>query len=130
VALALAEVHERLAADHSGSLSSVYPVLAAADPDLFGLSVVSVTGQVARTGDADVVFPIMSVSKPFVFALVCAAVGVDAVRRRVGVNATGLAFNSATAVERDPQGRTNPMVRPSRSTPARAACRSRPWTSR
>ncbi len=112
VALALAEVHERLAADHSGSLSSVYPVLAAADPDLFGLSVVSVTGQVARTGDADVVFPIMSVSKPFVFALVCAAVGVDAVRRRVGVNATGLAFNSATAVERDPQGRTNPMVNP------------------
>ena len=54
----------------------------------------------------------MSVSKPFVFALVCAAVGVDAVRRRVGVNATGLAFNSATAVERDPQGRTNPMVNP------------------
>jgi len=57
VALALAEVHERLTADHSGSLSTVYPVLAAADPDLFGLSVVSVTGQVARTGDADVVFP-------------------------------------------------------------------------
>ena len=61
----------------------MYPVLAGADPDLFGLSVVSVTGQVARTGDADVVFPIMSVSKPFVFALACAAVGVDAVRRRV-----------------------------------------------
>ena len=55
MALASAEVHERLAADHSGSLSTVYPVLA--DPDLFGLSVVSVTGQVARTGDADVVFP-------------------------------------------------------------------------
>jgi glutaminase len=55
VALASAEVHERLAADHSGSLSTVYPVLA--DPDLFGLSVVSVTGQVPRTGDADVVFP-------------------------------------------------------------------------
>ena len=28
------------------------------------------------------------------------------------MNATGLAFNSATAVERDPQGRTNPMVNP------------------
>jgi glutaminase len=32
------------------------------------------------------------------------------VRRRVGVNATGLAFNSLAAVERGDGGRTNPMV--------------------
>ncbi len=52
----------------------------------------------------------MSVSKPFVFALVCQVLGADVARRRLGVNATGLPFNSLTAVERSEDGRTNPMV--------------------
>ncbi len=54
----------------------------------------------------------MSVSKPFVFALVCDAIGPDAARERIGVNATGLPFNALAAIERDAQGRTNPMVNP------------------
>jgi glutaminase len=52
----------------------------------------------------------MSCAKPFVFALACQAYGVDQVCERVGVNATGLPFNSIAAVERDSRGRTNPMV--------------------
>jgi glutaminase len=52
----------------------------------------------------------MSVSKPFVFALVAEALGAEAVRERLGVNATGLAFNSLEGIERNPDGRTNPMV--------------------
>ena len=36
----------------------------------------------------------MSVAKPFVFALACEALGPDEIRARIGVNATGLAFNS------------------------------------
>jgi glutaminase len=54
----------------------------------------------------------MSVAKPFVFALVCADVGPAEVQRLVGVNATGLPFNSLTAVEQSADGRTNPMVNP------------------
>ena len=98
--------------ERSGSLSTVYPSLSDADRDHFGLAVASTRGEVVTSGDADVVFPLMSIAKPFVFALVCDTVGIDEVRRRVGVNATGLAFNSASAVERDPHGRTNPMVNP------------------
>ena len=98
--------------DASGELSSVYPALSAADPARFGLAVASVGGDVVTSGDASVPFPLMSIAKPFVFALVCDTVGLEEVRRRVGVNATGLAFNSAAAVERDPHGRTNPMVNP------------------
>ncbi len=100
------------AADGSGALSSVYPALSAADPAHFGLAVASVRGEVVTSGDAEVRFPLMSIAKPFVFALVCDTIGLEEVRRRVGVNATGLAFNSVTAVERDPHGRTNPMVNP------------------
>jgi len=98
--------------DSSGELSAVYPVLSRADPGHFGLAVASVRGEVVTSGDADVAFPLMSIAKPFVFALVCDTVGITEVRRKVGVNATGLAFNSASAVERDPHGRTNPMVNP------------------
>jgi len=106
------EAHGLYRDDASGALSSVYPALTAADPDHFGLSVASVAGDVVTSGDASVPFPLMSIAKPFVFALVCDTVGIEDVRRRVGVNATGLAFNSASAVERDPNGRTNPMVNP------------------
>ena len=52
----------------------------------------------------------MSVSKPFVFALVCQELGVEDARQKIGVNATGLAFNSLAGIERNPDGRTNPMV--------------------
>lgn len=93
-----------------GAVSQVYPALAEADPALFGISVVDVGGGVAEAGDAGVPFTIMSVAKPFVFALVSSAVGIDQVRGLVGVNATGLPFNSVEAVDRALCGRTNPMV--------------------
>ena len=51
----------------------------------------------------------MSVSKPFVFALVCETIGPEDARARLGANATGLPFNSLAAIEQG-GGRTNPMV--------------------
>ncbi len=78
--------------------------------DLFGICVVGTTGGVSGVGDDDRPFAIMSVAKPFVFALVCQAIGPEEVRRRVGVNATGLPFNSLDAVRESEDGRTNPMV--------------------
>ncbi len=98
------------AAVDEGQLSDVYPALVAADRSLFGISVVSTLGESVAVGDAEVPFTIMSVAKPFVFALACSSHGIESVRRRVGVNATGLAFNSLQALERDPTARTNPMV--------------------
>ena len=77
--------------------------------DLFGICVVGTNGNVFAAGDADHEFTIMSVSKPFVFALVCEALGHDQVREKIGVNATGLAFNSLAAIEQF-GGPTNPMV--------------------
>jgi glutaminase len=41
---------------------------------------------------------------------VCELVGPDEARERLGVNSTGLPFNSLCAVERSADGRTNPMV--------------------
>ena len=104
------EAHARYLTNADGAVSTVYPALAQAPPRLFGICVVGTSGRVFAAGDADREFTIMSVSKPFVFALVCEALGPDAVRDRVGVNGTGLPFNSVAAVERSADGRTNPMV--------------------
>lgn len=106
----VAEAHERYKTIAEGENSAVYPALARVPSDLFGVCVVGTTGHVFAVGDAEHPFTIMSVSKPFVFALVCEAVGHEEARRMLGVNATGLPFNSLAAIERGGDGRTNPMV--------------------
>ena len=104
------EAHRRFADNADGQVSEVYPALAAVPAELFGICVVGANGRTYAVGDADHEFTIMSLSKPFVFALVCEQLGPEVMRARVGVNGTGLPFNSLEAVERSADGRTNPMV--------------------
>jgi glutaminase len=104
--------YERFRDVGDGVVSDVYPALARVDPDSFGVCVATTDGRLFEAGDSRRPFTIMSVAKPFVFALICQAVGVDAIRELVGVNATGLPFNSIQAVEQSSAGRTNPMVNP------------------
>lgn len=106
----VAEAHARFADNTEGNNSQVYPALARVPGELFGVCVVGTSGNVFAVGDADHEFTIMSVSKPFLFALVAQASGVEEIRQKVGVNATGYAFNSLAGIERHPEGRTNPMV--------------------
>jgi glutaminase len=106
------EAHERFRSETEGANSRVYPALARVPGDLFGICVAAVDGGVYAAGDAEVEFAIMSVAKPFVFALVCQQLGPEEARRRLGANATGLSFNSPAAVEQSNDGRTNPMVNP------------------
>ena len=112
VARLVAEARRRFHPVRTGEVSSVYPALRSADPEHFGIAVTGVTGATAAAGDSAAPFSIMSVAKPFVFALACAELGADQVRARIGVNATGLPFNALSAVERSSDGRTNPMVNP------------------
>jgi glutaminase len=102
--------YERFRSNTDGQNSQVYPALARVPSHLFGICEVGTNGKVYAAGDSDYAFTIMSVSKPFVFALVCEALSQEQVREKVGVNATGLAFNSLAAIERGDDGRTNPMV--------------------
>jgi glutaminase len=108
----VAEAHERYRSTADGAVSEVYPALARVPPDLFGICVVATHGAVFSVGDAEFEFTIMSVAKPFVFALVCQSLGPEEARSLLGVNSTGLAFNSLSAIEASADGRTNPMVNP------------------
>lgn len=104
------EAHARFSAAAPGAVSTIYPALARVPADLFGICVAGVDGRLYPAGAADHPFAIMSVSKPFIFALVCEQIGATSARERIGANATGYAFNSIAGIERASEGRTNPMV--------------------
>ncbi len=104
------QAHHSYADVDDGEVATYIPALASASPDLFGIAVVGVRGEVVTVGDATTPFTIQSVAKPFQFALVCENLGHREARERLGVNATGLPFDSVMAVELSEHGLTNPMV--------------------
>jgi glutaminase len=110
VQAAVDEAYRLYRAEASGTTSQTYPALARVPGHLFGICVAGVGGSMYRAGDSGHEFTIMSVAKPFVFALVCETLGAERARQMLGVNATGLAFDSLSFVERSADGRSNPMV--------------------
>lgn len=106
----VAEAHATFAANRQGVVADYIPALARVSPDLFGISVVGVNGGHVGIGDCGHPFSTQSVSKPFVFALVCQAIGAEVARSKIGVNATGLPFNSVMAIELNADRTMNPMV--------------------
>jgi glutaminase len=106
----VAEAHRRFAAVREGAVATYIPALASAPPERFGICVAATTGHLFEAGDTGDTFSIQSLSKPFLFALVCQAIGEEEARERLGVNSTGLPFNSVLAVERSGEGLSNPMV--------------------
>jgi glutaminase len=106
----LAEVFDLYRSVDDGAVADYIPALANVDPSLFGVSIFGVGGTGSAIGDALHLFSLQSISKAFVFALVCEAVGPEECRRKLGVNATGLPFNSVMAVELSKDRTMNPMV--------------------
>ena len=106
----LDDIHRRYRGLDDGEVADYIPILAEADPDWFGLSLIESAGTVHETGDADIAFSIQSISKAFVFALVCQARSTELVHERVGVNNTGLPFNSVMAIELNDGKPLNSMV--------------------
>src|SRR5438128_1885699 len=88
------EAYERYRTNGEGTVADYIPVLAKASPELFGISVFGLGGGSFEVGDVEAGFSIQSVSKPFVFALVCDAIGYGDARRQLGVNSTGFPFDS------------------------------------
>ena len=102
--------YERYRRVDEGAVADYIPALAAASPSAFGVCVAGVRGRVFPAGDADQEFAIESISKLFVFALVCHTLGHDEARRKLGVNSTGLPFNSVMAIELNVDRTMNPLV--------------------
>jgi glutaminase len=84
---------ERFGELRSGSVASYIPELATADPDRFGICLVTLEGAVYEAGDTREPFTIQSMSKPLTYGYVLEQLGADAVHRRVGVEPSGDPFN-------------------------------------
>jgi glutaminase len=107
---AVTEAYERYRTNVDGAVADYIPILAGASPAWFGISVMGVRGRSFEIGDVETTFSIQSVSKPFVFALVCETIGYGEARRRLGVNSTGFPFDSLMAVELNIDRTMNPLV--------------------
>src|SRR6478735_3031370 len=86
--------------------------LANVDPNIFGVALVTVDGQVYTKGDIKSMVSIQSVSKVFTMAKVLEEQGPQAVQDKIGVDATGMRFNSIVAVELQKGKEINPLVNP------------------
>ncbi len=94
----------------TGTVASYIPELSKVDPELCGLALCTVDGEVLCAGDAHHEFTLQSVSKPLVYGWALDRLGRDAVHARVGVEPTGDAFDSMIRLERSTLRPHNPMV--------------------
>ncbi len=93
-----------------GKNASYIPALAQVNPALFGLAAVTVEGKCVTVGDAGHSFAIESISKAFNLSLAMDCHGPAELRRKIGAEATGEAFNSVMALELHHGKPLNPLV--------------------
>lgn len=105
----LEQLHTELSSVTEGDVATYIPELAKANPDWFGICVVTASGHVYEVGDTDIPFTIQSISKPFVYGLALEDNGLNDVISKVGVEPSGDAFNSIS-LEPDTGRPLNPMI--------------------
>ncbi len=104
------QAHKKFKNNNEGANADYIPALDEVDSSLFGVVIVTADGKTYAAGDVDHKFSIQSVSKPFTAALVMEAQGIDAIRDKIGVEPTGMPFNSIIAIEQNEQRSRNPLV--------------------
>ncbi len=108
----LKDAYEKFKDVKEGANADYIKELATVDPNIFGISLVTVDGQVFELGDITSMVSIQSVSKVFTMAKVIEEQGHQFVQDKIGVDATGEVFNSIVAVERMRGKEINPLVNP------------------
>jgi glutaminase len=104
----LQELHTQFKSLREGEVATYIPELGKADPDWFGICVVTCDGQVYEVGDTRQEFTIQSISKPLTYGIALQDSGKETVLSKVWMEPSGEAFNS---ISLDPSGRPmNPMI--------------------
>lgn len=105
----LQELHARHATLCDGQVATYIPELAKANPDWFGICLVTTDGHVYEVGDSRQRFTIQSISKPFVYGLALEDNTRAEVMKKISVEPTGDAFN-AISLEPGTGRPRNPMI--------------------
>ncbi len=95
-----------------GKNADYIPALAKVDPKIYGIALVTVDGKVYTAGDVKAEVSIQSISKVFTMAKVIEEQGLDAIPKTIGVDATGMRFNSIVAVEFARKMASGPEINP------------------
>src|SRR5262245_60864812 len=103
-------IRDRVIAEvRGGAVANYIPELSRANPKWCGVALVSLEGHPYLAGDAEQPFTLQSISKPFVYALALADLGLEAVTSHVSAEPSGEAFN-AISLEPGTGRPANPMI--------------------
>jgi glutaminase len=95
-----------------GANADYIPALAKVDSRIYGIALVTRDGKVYTAGDVQSEVSIQSISKVFTMAKVIEEQGPDAIAQRIGVDATGMRFNSIVSVEFAQKALGGPEINP------------------
>ena len=109
---ALNEAYNKYKDLREGKNADYIKELASVDPNIFGIALITTDGKIYTKGDITSMVSIQSVSKVFTMADVIEQQGPKAVQDKIGVDATGMRFNSVIAVEVHQGKEINPLVNP------------------
>lgn len=104
------EAYAHFKNDQSGKNADYIPYLAGVNSNLFGVAIATVDGHVYTAGDVNYAFSIQSCSKVFTLAQIIQESGEEEVMKKIGVEPTGMAFNSITALGLHDNQAINPLV--------------------
>jgi glutaminase len=82
-----------------GKNADYIPALAKVDSNIYGIALVTTDGKVYTAGDVRSEVSIQSISKVFTMAKVMEESGPEAIASTIGVDATGMRFNSIVSIE-------------------------------
>ena len=109
---ALKNAYDKYKDLQEGANADYIPALAEVDPNLFGIALITVDGEVFTMGDVTTEVSIQSISKVFTMARVIQDSGPEVISAAMGVDATGQVFNSIVAIEQYQGSEMNAMVNP------------------
>jgi glutaminase len=95
-----------------GKNADYIPALAKVDSNIYGIALVTPDGRVYTQGDIKSEVSIQSISKVFTMAKVIEEQGPEAIEKRIGVDATGMRFNSIVSVEFAQKALGGPEINP------------------
>jgi len=109
---ALKAAYDKYKGLQEGKNADYIPALAKVDPNIYGIALVATDGKVYTAGDVKSEVSIQSISKVFTMAKVIDEQGLDAIVKTIGVDATGMRFNSIVAVEVAEKSLGGPEINP------------------
>jgi glutaminase len=109
---ALDAAHAKFLNVKEGANADYIPALAKVDPNIFGIALVTADGKVYTAGDVKSEVSIQSISKVFTMARVIEDQGHDSILKRIGVDATGMRFNSIVSIEFAQKALGGPEINP------------------